>query len=151
MISDILISDLTKALKENDTLKVSTLRFLLSFLKNREIELRGTRKISDEDVIAIIKKQVKTHAESIAAFEKGNRPDLINKERAELIILKQYLPEEMTDESVASVVDDLLVNRADLDFGSAMKLVMVKLKGQADGSLVTRLVKEALAKNSKSQ
>ena len=62
MISDVLISDLTKALKENDTLKVSTLRFLLSFLKNKEIELRGVRKISDEDIIAIIKKQVKTHA-----------------------------------------------------------------------------------------
>ena len=150
MISEILISDLTKALKENDTLKVSTLRFLLSFLKNKEIELRGARKISDEDIIAIIKKQVKTHEESIAAFEKGNRPDLADKEKKELSILKQYLPEEMGEDLVRTAVNDLLTGRNDLDFGSAMRLVMESLKGQADGSLVARLVKESLAKNSKS-
>lgn len=150
MIGDVLISDLTKALKENDTLKVSTLRFLLSFLKNKEIELRGTRKISDDDVIAVIKKQVKTHEESIIAFEKGNRPDLINKERAELAILKQYLPEEISESSVRSSVNDLLAGKTDLDFGSAMKLAMGSFKGQADGSLVSRLVKEVLTKNSAS-
>ena len=151
MISEILISDLTKALKEKDTLKVSTLRFLISFLKNKEIELRGSRKISDEDVIAVTKRLVKTHAESIAAFEKGNRPDLAEKERAELNILKQYLPEEMSEDWLRDIIKNLLAGRADLDFGSAMKLAMGNLKGQADGSLVSRLVKEVLTKNSASQ
>lgn len=149
MISDVLSSDLTKALKENDTLKVSALRFLLSFIKNKEIELRGSREVSDDDVIAVIKKQVKTHEESIEAFEKGNRPDLADKERSELGILKQYLPEEVGEDLVRTAVNDLLAGKNDLDFGSAMKLAMGDLKGKADGSLVSRLVKESLAKNSK--
>lgn len=151
MIADVLSFDLTTALKGNDALKVSTLRFLLSSIKNKEIELRGSHSLSDDDIITVIKKQVKTHEESVAAFEKGNRPDLADKERVEITILKQYLPEVMTEESVDTAVKDLLAGKTGLDFGSAMKLTMASLKGKADGSLVARLVKEALAKNSESQ
>ncbi len=75
MLTDKIIEDLKAALKGGDSLKVSTLRMVLSSIKNKEIEMRGSRTLTDEDVVSVVAKQVKNHQDSITAFEKGNRPE----------------------------------------------------------------------------
>ncbi len=144
MLTDKIIEDLRAALKGGDSLKVSTLRMVLSSIKNKEIEMRGSRTLTDEDVVSVVAKQVKNHQDSITAFEKGNRPDLADKEGWELAVLKSYLPPPPTEDQVKSVIEEVLKDNQEADFGSVMKSVMSALKGQADGSLVARLVREKL-------
>ena len=144
MLADKIIEDLKAALKGGESLKVSVLRMVLASVKNREIEMRGSRALTDQDTEAVIAKQVKNHQDSILAFEKGNRPDLSDKERLELAILKSYLPAIPTEDQVKLVIEEVLRDNQAADFGSIMKLVMSALKGRSDGSLVARLVREKL-------
>lgn len=144
MLSETLSKDLTQALKSGDQLRVSTLRFVIASVKNKEIELRGRRPLSDDDVLAVLAKQAKNHEESIAAFEKGNRSDLAEKERAELAILNQYQPEQLSDEEIKNMVSQILGQSKETDFGKAMKLVMGDLKGRAGGAAVAKLVGQYL-------
>lgn len=146
MLTDRIIDDLKAALKGGDSLKVSTLRMVRSAIKNKEIEMRGRRVLAEQDVVDVVAKQVKNHQDSILAFEKGNRPDLAGKERAELAILKQYQPEPLSEEVVRETVSQILDESKETDFGKAMKLVMGKLEGRADGSTVAKLVGQYLGK-----
>ena len=99
--------------------------------------------IPDEDVISVLQKVVKTHHESIEAFKAGNRPDLVAKEEAELTILKQYLPAQISEKEIKKVVDEIKATGIN-DFGQVMKAVMAKVRGKADGSMVAKIVKENL-------
>lgn len=95
MLKEKIEADLKEALRRGDTEVVSTLRFLLSSLHNREIELKPKGKnLSEEDVLAVMRKQVKQRRESIEAFKKGSREDLVRKEKRELGILQNYLPKQ---------------------------------------------------------
>lgn len=142
-------TDLIEAQKAKDALKVSVLRFLLSAVKNREIELRPLNKeMDDNEVIGVISKQVKQRAESIVEFEKGGRKDLVDKETAELAILKSYLPSQLSEE-VLKIVQEAVTQagaKSPSDMGKVMAILMPKVKGKADGSLVSRLVKEEIQK-----
>lgn len=143
-------TDLIEAQKAKDALKVSVLRFLLSAVKNREIELRPLNKeMDDNEVIGVISKQVKQRAESIVEFEKGGRKDLVDKETAELAILKSYLPSQLSEEEVLKIVQEAVTQagaKSPSDMGKVMAILMPKVKGKADGSLVSRLVKEEIQK-----
>ncbi len=145
-------NDLVAAQKNKEELKVSTLRFLLSSVKNREIELRPAGKtLDDEEVLSVISKQIKQRRESIVEFEKGNRPDLVEKETAELKILESYLPEQFAEEEVKKLVEEAINESGAAsiaDMGKVMALLMPKVKGKADGSLVSRLVKDKLTPQS---
>jgi len=139
--------DLKKALKAKDVVTVSTLRFLKSAMQNLAIEKKQTLK--DEDVISVIKKQIKQRKDSIEGFKKGARADLVEKEESELKILNEYLPKGLSQEELAGLVKECLAlsNAACLkDMGNVIKLVMAKAKGLADGSAVSALVKEELVK-----
>lgn len=142
MLKETLEKDLAIALKNHQEVKVSTLRFLLAAIRNREIELRGSRTLTGDDVLAVIRQQVKTHKESVESFEKGRRPELAEKERNELEILRTYLPAILTEAEVRSIVSETLKINPAANFGVAMKTVLSRLQGQADGALVARLVKE---------
>jgi len=148
MLLEKISDELKAALKGNDSFKVSILRLLLSGLKNKEIELRGVREITDDDVVSVVKKMVKTHEESITAFKSGGRLDLAEKEEKELQILKYYCPEALPESTIKAAVAEVLADPAVRDFGAAMKAVMARLKGQADGAVVARMVKEHLASSS---
>ncbi len=148
MLFDQLQSDLTVALKSGDTVTRGTLRFLISAVKKYEIDtyLPGASgKLSEDDVVKILRKQVKTHEESIAAFNKGGRTDLVDKETKELAILKKYLPQEMSDEEIRVIVKNVLANGAK-DFGPVMGQVMKKVAGRAGGNRVQEMVKIELQK-----
>lgn len=91
MLLDLLKKDLVIALKQKDALKTSTLRFLISKINYKQIEVTGEGKqLSDEDVVSVVKKLIKQHNQSIEGYTKGNRQDLVDKEQAELKILEEY-------------------------------------------------------------
>ncbi|TSC53912.1 MAG: hypothetical protein LiPW16_264 [Microgenomates group bacterium LiPW_16] len=142
-------SDLAKAQKERDEAKVSILRFLLAAIHNFEIEKYPPEKggLTDEDVISVIQKLVKTHKESIEAFKTGGREDLVKQEEAELAILKKYLPESISEEEIRKAVVEIVKEMGAVgsgDFGKVMGEVMGKLRDRADGATVAKIVKEVL-------
>ena len=138
--------DLKQALKEGDEIKVSTLRFLISKINNSKIA-KG-KDLTDEEIIGEIAKEVKRHQESIEAYKKGNRADLVDKEGKELAILKGYLPEPLTDEELETMVDEaisLLDAKSPNDSGRVIKAVLSSASIRADGAKVAQIVKKKLA------
>lgn len=148
MLEEEIFNDYKQALKNKDTLRVSTLSFLRASIANALIEKRK-KNLDDSEVIGLIKKQVKQRQDSIEQFKKGNRQDLADKETAELEILKSYLPAELSPEEVKKIIDEA-VSEAQAataqDIGKVMKLVMPRVAGKADGKLVNELVRSRLAK-----
>jgi hypothetical protein len=138
--------DIVSALKEKDTLKLQTLRGVKG-----EIDLEHINKkvdITDDLIISVIAHQIKTRRESILEFEKGGRQDLIDKTNEEIKILEQYLPKQLDENEVIAILDEafLKVNpTSSKDMGLIMKEVTPKLKGKADMSKVSAMIKERLA------
>ncbi|MEW5758712.1 MAG: GatB/YqeY domain-containing protein [Candidatus Omnitrophota bacterium] len=147
MLEEKIMQDYIKAMKEKDTVKTSTLSFLRAELKNIAIDKKKD-KLDDNDIIPIIKKQIKRRQDSIEQFKQGNRIDLVEKEEKELVVLKSYLPEELSEEAVKKVVEDIIKSSGASsikDMGKIMKEALSQLAGKADSSLVSRLVKEKLS------
>ena len=145
MLIDQLQEDLNKALKEKDNVAVSALRLMLSNLHNAKIAKGG--ELTDEDAVAELSKDAKRHKESITAFEQAGRSVLADKEKAELAVILRYLPEQISEEEIKKQVDEAIsqIKPAGLlDMGKVMSAVMAKLKGQADGALVSSIVKSKL-------
>lgn len=145
MLIEKIKSDLNEALKAKNETKVSTLRFLLSAINNKSIELQ--KELTDEDINQVIAKQVKERKESIAAFSAANREELATKERAEMEYLSIYLPQQLTEGEVEKIVNDVIGElgaSGPNDFGRVMSTVMARVKGQTDGNIVSGLVKKVL-------
>ncbi len=139
--------DLKQAMKSGDTVKRDTLRMLLSSVKNAE----GAKleSLDEGEVLSVISKDVKRHQESIDAFKKGNRADLVAKEEAELKILQSYLPAQMGRDEIVKAAKEAIgaVGAAGPgDKGKVMQQLMSKLKGKADGKLINDIVMELLGK-----
>lgn len=141
---------LKQSMLAKDELKTSVLRFVLSGITYYEIQKGGAGyEATEEDVMTVINKEIKQRRDSIEQYEKGARQDLADKEKQELKILETYLPEQMPEEEVKKYVDDAVLTSGATtpqDMGKVMAVLMPKVKGKADGSLVSRLVKEALTK-----
>jgi len=134
------------ALKRQQRVEVSTLRLLLSEIKNAEIAQR--KPADDNKVLDVIAKEVKRHRESIEAFKKGNRSDLVAQEEAELAVLMSYLPEQMSREEIMAAarrVVDAVGAKGLGDKGKVMAQLMPQLKGKADGKEVSEIVSELIA------
>ncbi|CCY45353.1 putative uncharacterized protein [Clostridium sp. CAG:1193] len=143
---DKITKDIVDAMKNKDTLKLSTLRLLKGAIDLEKIN-KKLDTISDEDIVVIISKQIKTRKESIIEFEKGNRTDLIDKTKKEIEILSSYMPELLSEEEVTKIIDEAIVkvNASTIkDMGLVMKEVSAKLKGRADMSLVSSIIKNKL-------
>lgn len=138
--------DIVEAMKSHDTLRLQTLRMLKGAIDLERIN-KKLDKVSDEDIVVIIGKQIKTRKESIIEFEKGNREDLITKTNDEINILNEYMPEMLLEEEIIKIVDDAIkiVNATSIkDMGSVMKEVNPKVKGKADMGLVSSIIKNKL-------
>lgn len=148
MLEEKIFSDYKKAMKTRDTLKVSVLSFLRAEMIN--VAMAKKKKILDDhEVIAVIKKQIKQHQDSIEQFKKGNRLDLAEKETKEQEILKSYLPEELSVEEIRKIIDEVVVASGAStlkDIGRIMKEVMAKVGDKAEGRVVRELVKVRLEK-----
>ena len=137
--------DLKTALFAKDSLKVSTIRMLLSDMKNFSIEKQ--RELEDTDVVSLVERQVKRHRESIEGFEKGARAEMAEKEKRELEILQTYLPEQLSEQQIAAEVEKAISSTSAstiADMGKVMGVLMPKVQGQADGSVVSNVVRELL-------
>src|SRR3989344_7309263 len=141
-----LLVDLKGALKNNFPLETSTLRLILSSLHNKEIEKRGKGEntdLTDEEVMEVLVKEAKKRQESIDAYEKGGRNDLVDKESKELKIIKKYLPPQLNEEEIRDLVNKKITQLGvseSKDFGLVMKELMKELRGKSDASLVSKLV-----------
>ena len=138
-------NDLKSSMKSGDNTVRGVLRMLFSDLKNVEINER--KEISDEKIIEIIKKNIKSRKDSVEQYTKGNRKDLASQEEKELEILEKYMPEQMGEDEVRKIVLDV-INKSEAvsasDFGRIMGAVMKEIGGNVDGNLVGRVVKEEL-------
>ena len=133
------------ALKAKDSLKLGTIRGMVSEIKNREIDLR--REIEDDEVVSIISTQIKRRKEAATLFEKGGRNDLYEKENKEMIILQEYLPDQVSEESLRKRIQELIVELGVVeikDIGKVMQKVVPEFKGRADNGQIKNLVAEYL-------
>jgi len=140
-----LMDDLKQAMKGGDVVKRSVIRLVVAAIKNAEIARQAAS--SHADILGIIAKEVRQHQESIESFKQGNRHDLVAQEEAELAILKEYLPQQMTREEVMAearrVIDE--VGAVGLsDKGKVMPKLIAQLKGRADGREINAVVTELL-------
>ena len=138
-------SDLKQAMRDGDTVKRSVIRMLLAAVHNEEIAQQST--LSEGDILGILAKDAKQREESIQAFKEGNRQDLIDKEEAELAVVKGYLPQQMTrDEIMAEarrVIEETGAQGLS-DKGKVMPKIIAQLKGRADGREINAVVTELL-------
>lgn len=142
-------NQLKQAMLAKDELKTSVLRFILSGITYYEINKGGAGyEATEEDVMAVITKEAKQRKDSITEFEKAGRQELADKEKAELSVIESYLPAQMSEEEVKKLVAEAVTSTGATsaqDMGKVMGALMPKVKGKADGQLVSRLVKEALS------
>ena len=146
-LEDKISQDYVQAMKDRDSLKSSVLSFLRAQVKNVKIDKR-VEKIADEDIIAVIKKQIKQRQDSITQFRAGSREDLAVKEEQEMAILKTYLPAQMSPEVLQGIVDEAIKSAGAVsvkDMGKVMKEVMAKTAGAADNQIVSAMVKARLS------
>jgi len=138
-------NNLNSVLKEGDTLSRSVLGMLLAAIMNKE--LAKGKEATQEEIIEIIFSELKKRKESVLAFEKGNRKDLADKERAEIKVLEKYLPEQMPEDELRKIIKEAVGKTGATtvkDMGKVMAEIMPQIKGKADGSLVSKIVKESL-------
>lgn len=147
MLIDQIQNDLKQAQLNRGEVKVSTLRLLISEVKNTQIAKGG--ELSDVDVVSVVQKEAKKRRESIESFKKGGREELAQKEEGELKILQAYLPSQIANEELGKIVEES-VNETGAsslqDMGKVMSAVMSKVSGRADGGTVSAMVKEKLSK-----
>ena len=153
MLKENLKEDLRKAIKEKDQLSCLVLRTALSEVSNKEKEKKykeGKEELTEEEVLGVLISEAKKRREAVLGFEKGDRNDLAEKEKAELKVLEKYLPEQISEEEITKIVKDIIeeLNLEGMkDMGKVMAAIMPKIKGRADGSLVNKIVKELLNPN----
>lgn len=141
-----IIEDIKLAMKSQDKERLSVVRMLKSDIQMAELNKKGD--LTDDEVIALVSKQIKMRNDSIKEFEKGNRTDLIEAANSEINILKEYLPEQLSEEEVIKIIDDVFnkVNpTSSSDMGKIMGLLNPLVKGKADMGFVSKIVKEKLS------
>jgi len=136
--------DFIEAVRAKDKVRLATFRLLKSSLENKRIE--KMKDLTDEDTVAVLKTEAKKRREAIESYEAGNREEMAQAEKAELEIIENYLPEQMSVEDVEAKVKEIVekIPEEERDFGKVMGMVMKELKGQADGQVVNQAVKKIL-------
>ena len=137
--------DMKQAMKDGDKTRLGTIRMLRAAIKDKEIELGHT--LADEDVIAVVGKLLKQRKDSANQYTEAGRPELAEKEQAEMAVLEVYLPEQLSDAEIETIIDAAIAETAAAgmkDMGKVMGTVRPKLQGKADMALVSSLIKNKL-------
>ena len=137
---------LKDAMRARDEAKMSTLRLVLTAIKNREKEARNL--LEDQEVISVITSQIKQRRESIEQYRKAGREDLAQTEENELHILQGYMPEQVSEEEISKTLDEIIAEVGAVsmkDMGKVMKAAMAKLEGKAEGGAINAMVKAKLS------
>jgi len=147
-IKEQLMADMKVAMKarEEGKLALNVIRMARAHIKQAEID-GGHVDFDDDQVLAILRKEVKQRKETLDEIRNSGRDDLVAETEAEITVLKKYLPPEMSEEAIRKVVTDVIaeLEPGQKTMGSVMKAVMAKLKGQADGKVINRIVREVLS------
>jgi uncharacterized protein YqeY len=141
-----LTDDLRQAMRDGDTVKRSVIRLTMASIKNAEIARQAT--LEDADILGVIAKEVRQRKESIEAFKQGNREDLAAKEEAEMAVLEQYLPKQMSRDEIIAEARKVIAEvgaQGLSDKGKVMPQLIAKLKGKADGREINEVVTELLS------
>jgi uncharacterized protein len=144
-LTETIRADLTSAMKAQEKERLSTLRMLQAALKNEQIN--AGHELSDEEAMAVIRKAVKQRLDSIEQYTNANRTDLADKERAELELLKTYLPPELSEAELEAGVREIIAStgaQSKKDMGKVMKEATARFKGRADGKKVQEIVSRLL-------
>ncbi|GFK92257.1 hypothetical protein NNJEOMEG_00079 [Fundidesulfovibrio magnetotacticus] len=138
--------DCLTAYKAHDEIKVAVLRMLKTAAKNRQVEL--LRPLSDEEVLEVVARQVKQRLESVEQFRKAGRAEMADREEAEMVVLKGYLPEQLSADALAAAVEEAVAQTGAAsmkDMGKVMQALMARHKGRIDGKATGELVKARLS------
>ncbi len=142
-----ILEDLKTAMKNQDKERLAVIRMVKGAIQMSELNKK--HELSDEEVIDVITKEIKTRKDSINEFKKGGRDDLIEKTQAEIDILSAYLPKQLTEEELNEIIDkifDEVKPTSSKDMGKVMKELTPQVKGKADMGLVSKIVKERIEK-----
>ena len=139
-------NEMKEALKNKNKEKLSTIRMLISEIKKVQIDTK--KELNDDEVLSIIQRYAKQRREAIEQYNKAGRDDLVEKEKKELNIVLEFLPKQLTEKEIEEIVDSTIkeLNATSMkDMGKVMKTVMEKVKGRAEGSIISRIVKSRLS------
>ena len=138
--------DVKTAMKARDKETLSVLRMLKSALQNEQIK-KGTE-LNEEEELSVLSREMKQRRDSLTEFKNADRQDLVEKLENEIVIVESYLPKQLTEEELQSIVQEVIASvnaTSTSDFGKVMGAIMPKVKGKADGNAVNRIVKEQLS------
>ena len=140
-----LLADMKEALRAKDSLRLNTIRSVISAIKNQEIDLR--KDIEEEEILTLVTREVKKRKEASALFKEGGRTDLMEKEDQEMVVLQVYLPEQVSEEVLRKRIQEVIAEtrvEGMKDFGRIMKVLVPEFKGKADNALIKDLAGEFL-------
>jgi len=149
-LKDRLQSDLSESMKARDEVRSGTIRMVLSAITNEEVSGKEARELTDDDVITVLGREAKKRREAAEAYDDAGRAELADKERAELVVIEGYLPEQMSDDELTAIIEAAVAEVAASGaeggkaMGAVMKIVQPKVKGRADGGTVAAKVKSSL-------
>ena len=140
-------ADLTEAIRGRDEVKSGTIRILLSAITNEEVAGKAAKVLTDAEIITVLSRETKKRREAVEAFTAAKRDDLANKEKAEAVVIAQYLPEQLSEAEIKKIIADAIAETnaaGPAGMGLVMKVLQPKIAGKADGGIVSSLVKAAL-------
>ena len=140
-------ADLTEAIRGRDEVKSGTIRMLLSAITNEEVAGKAAKVLTDAEIITVLSRETKKRREAVEAFTAAKRDDLANKEKAEGVIIAQYLPEQLSEVEIKKMIAEAIAETnaaGPAGMGLVMKVLQPKIAGKADGGVVSALVKAAL-------
>lgn len=146
-IKDQLTADMKQAMKDREAgkLRLTVIRMVRANIKN--VEINDKKELNDDEVLAILMKEVKMRQDSLEEFQKAGRDELVAQAEAEIAILKAYLPEALSDDELKAIVAEVIAEvgaTSPKDMGKVMPAVMAKAKGRADGKRINAMVRELL-------
>lgn len=142
---DTINNDMKNYMKEKDSFSLGVVRMVKGAIQLESINKK--KELTDEEIISVISKQIKMRKDSIVEFEKGNRQDLVEQNKKEIEILNKYMPEQLSMEEINKIIDEaflLIKPTSSKEQGLIMKKITPKLKGRADMSLVSGIIKDRL-------
>ena len=141
-------NDLTEAMRARDEVRSSTIRMVLTAIKNEEVSGKEARDLSDAEVITVLSREAKKRREAAEAFEQAGAADRAAKEKAEGVIIAEYLPAQLSESEIKELISSAIAESGATgpqQMGQVMKLIQPKIAGRADGGIVSSLVKAALS------
>jgi len=141
-------ADLTDAIRSRNEVVSSTVRMLLAAITNEEVAGKAAKVLSDAEIITVLSREAKKRREAVEAYTQAKRDDLAGKEKAEAVVIANYLPEQLSEDEIKKLIADAIADtgaKGPAGMGLVMKVLQPKIAGKADGGVVSGLVKAALA------